>query len=350
MKVEEEDTTGDEIETDPHPEQDRTRGEGRGGRPDRQAMREQFDVDGDGELNDDERQAMREAMRERFGGRGQGDGSRSGPPRGGPSHGGGPSESTDSGDDATLTPSDVSDISQETLDDLMEAAEAAGYPVTDEMMGEITTEEVEMYAKMLGVEVRRVKSSEQGKKVSGEAAWLAYSDDQRDGNGFVEWTPFDHPQLGRVEIGGWVPYFRTLPPTHAIQEITTKQSDFIIDLAGRLPKVHVSNTIVKELGNGLWEVKVAVSNDGWLPSGTAMAKRNKRARPYVVRLEVPNQTIVTGQKVNRIWSLDGGGTKKWYRWIIQGAPRSTLNITLYSEKFGSEIIPITLQNTTGGDS
>ena len=350
MKVEEEDTTGDEIETDPHPEQDRTRGEGRGDRPDRQAMREQFDVDGDGELNDDERQAMREAMRERFGGRGQGDGSRSGPPRGGPSHGGGPSESTDSGDDATLTPSDVSDISQETLDDLMEAAEASGYPVTDEMMGEITTEEVEMYAKMLGVEVRRVKSSEQGKKVSGEAAWLAYSDDQRDGNGFVEWTPFDHPQLGSVEIGGWVPYFRTLPPTHAIQEITTKQSDFIIDLAGRLPKVHVSNTIVKELGNGLWEVKVAISNDGWLPSGTAMAKRNKRARPYVVRLEVPNQTIVTGQKVNRIWSLDGGGTKKWYRWIIQGAPRSTLNITLYSEKFGSEIIPITLQNTTGGES
>ena len=69
-----------------------------------------------------------------------------------------------------------------------------------------------------------------------------------------------------------------------------------------------------------------------------------------MRLEVPNQTIVTGQKMNRIWSLDGGGTKKWYRWIIQGAPRSTLNITLYSEKFGSEIIPITLQNTTGGDS
>ena len=353
VEDEEEGSTDDVIETDPHPEQeqDRARGEGRGGRPDRQAMREQFDVDGDGELNDEERQEMREAMRERFGGRGQGDASRSGPPHGGPPQGGRPSASSESEYDSTLTPSGVGDISQETLDDLMEAAIASGYPVTDEMMEEITPEEVEMYAKMTGVEIRRVTSSEKSnKKVSGEAAWLAYSDDQREGAGFVEWTPFDHPQLGAVEIGGWVPYFQTLPPTNAIQEITTKQSDFIIDLAGRLPKVRLSNTIVKELGNGLWEVKVAISNDGWLPSGTAMAKRNKRARPYVVRLEVPNQSIVTGQKVNRIWSLDGGGTKKWYRWIIQGASRSTVNITLYSEKFGSESIPITLQNTTGGDS
>ena len=346
-----EDATGDKIESEPGSEQDRARGEGRGGRPDRNAMREQFDADGDGELNEDERQAMREAMRERYGGRGQGDSPRGGPPHGGPPQGGISTESTDSGDDATLTPSGIGDISQETLDDLMEAAIASGYPVTDEMMAEISPEEVEQYAKMSGVVIRRVTSTEKGnKKVSGEAAWLTYSDDQRDGTGFVEWAPFDHPQLGAVEIGGWVPYFRTLPPTNAIQEITTKQSDFIIDLAGRLPKVHVSNTIVKELGNGLWEVKVAVSNDGWLPSGTSMAKRNKRARPYVVRLEVPNQTIVTGQKVNRIWSLDGGGTKKWYRWIIQGPSRSTVNITLYSEKFGSEIIPITLQDTTGGDS
>ncbi|MGD2111085.1 MAG: M14 family metallopeptidase, partial [Phycisphaerae bacterium] len=41
-----------------------------------------------------------------------------------------------------------------------------------------------------------------------EAAWLKYSHEQRGGAGFVPWTPFAHPQLGDVEIGGFAPFFR----------------------------------------------------------------------------------------------------------------------------------------------
>ncbi|MDP6693568.1 MAG: M14 family metallopeptidase, partial [Phycisphaerales bacterium] len=183
-----------------------------------------------------------------------------------------------------LTPSAVGDISQETLDELLKAAEAAGFPVTEEMMAEITPEMIEQYAKMSGVQVKRVAKETNGKaSPKGDAAWLTYSDELREGSGFVEWTPFDHPQLGEVEIGGWVPYFKTLPPTSEIDEITAKQADFIIELANRLPKMLLGEPVVKQLGNNLWEVKVAVINDGWLPSGTAMAKKNKRARPFVVR-------------------------------------------------------------------
>ena len=250
-----------------------------------------------------------------------------------------------------LTPSGIGDISQETLDELLQAAEAAGFPVSDEMMAEMTPEMVERYAKMSGVQIRRVSDSGDGASSStGDVAWLAYSDDERDGHGFVSWTPHEHPQLGEVEIGGWVPYFKTLPPTSDIADITSKQVDFLIELTSRLPKMRLDPPIIKQLGNGLWEVKVAVVNDGWLPSGTAMAKKNKRARPFVVRIDVPNDSIVTGRKVDRIWSLEGGGTRKWYRWIIQGSARSTVHITLYSEKLGTETIPISLQDTTGGDS
>ena len=100
----------------------------------------------------------------------------------------------------------------------------------------------------------------------------------------------------------------------------------------------------------MWEVKVSVVNDGWFPSGTAIAKKNKRARPFVVRIDVPNETIVTGQKVNRIWSLDGGGTRTWYRWIIQGKRMSKISIKLFSEKFGTEIITLPLKSTKGGEA
>ena len=79
-----------------------------------------------------------------------------------------------------------------------------------------------------------------------------------------------------------------------------------------------------------------------------MAKKNKRARPYIVRIDVPNKILISGRRVNRIWSLSGGGTRQWFTWIVQGKPNENVNITLFSEKFGSETISISLKNTSGG--
>ena len=258
--------------------------------------------------------------------------------------------SEDSTQNEELTPSGVGDISQETMDELFEAAVAAGYIDGGEAREETTPtlEETEMYCKMMGIEIKRVKNSKDKKNsTSEEAKWLEYSDNQHEGTGFIEWKPFDHPQLGTVEIGGWVPYFKTLPPTDAIEAITEKQAKFVIDIASRLPKVRISAPIVTKLSNGLWEVKVAVINDGWFPTGTAMAKKNKRARPFVVRLDVPNESIVSGRKVNLIWALDGKGTRKWYKWILQGKPNEKVDLTLYSEKFGTKTITTTLVETKG---
>jgi hypothetical protein len=263
------------------------------------------------------------------------------------------SDAEETSENEELTPSGVGDISQETMDELYDAAIEAGYIDGDEARSEVTPslEEAEMYCKMMGIEIRRITTNDGKKKSSSEEGkWLEYSDSQRDGKGFVPWEPFDHPQLGQVEIGGWVPYFKTLPPTDIIESITQRQSTFLIDLASRLPNVRLSSPCIKQLGSGLWEVTVAVINDGWFPTGTEMAKKNKRARPFVVRLDVPNETIISGRKVNLIWSLNGEGTRKWYKWILQGESNSDVNITLFSEKFGTITITTPLKETKGGDA
>jgi hypothetical protein len=346
----------DPIQEDPEPDAEEDdsdeavessgQSESRGrGRFDLQEMRAEFDIDGDGELNDEERGAMREHMREQFGGRGPRGGQRGGGNRSSP-------ESTHASSntvDENLTPSGIGDISQETLDELLQAAEAAGFPVTEEMMAEITPEQIEQYAKMSGIQIRHVKQPTTGSASSSEeTAWLTYSDTLRNGEGFIEWKEFDHPQLGMVEIGGWVPYFKTTPPIEEVYEITNSQTEFLLDLASKLPDVKLEAPIIKKLSANLWEVKVSVRNDGWLPTGTAMAKKNKRARPYIVRLEVQNDVILSGRKVHRIWDLAGGGTRKWFTWIIQGSPNENIDITLFSEKFGNETISLTLKNTEGG--
>jgi hypothetical protein len=272
-----------------------------------------------------------------------------GPPRGGAPRGGS-SSPTEASSEGGLTPSGIGDISQETLDELLRAAEVSGYPVTDEMMQEISASDVEQFARMAGVEIRRVKESKGKKSTSGEEAkWLQYSDDARESSGFIPWETFDHPQLGPVEIGGWKPYFKILPPIEELQTITEVQADFLINLASKLPDVSIKQPLIKNIGKGLWEIKVAVENNGWLPAGTAMAKQNKRARPYVVRLNTPNESILNGQKVRRIWTIDGGGNRIWFTWIIQGKTNSPLSITLYSEKYGVEEINTTLvENVDGG--
>ena len=120
-------------------------------------------------------------------------------------------------------------------------------------------------------------------------------------------------------------------------------------MAKRLPSVRIGDIRVEPLGGGLWRVKAPIINDGWLPAGTAMAAMNKRARPLVVRLELPNDRIVSGRRVDRIWSLPGSGTRRWHEWIITGSEGDPLVITLYSEKYGTETAQTTLAQD-GGDA
>lgn len=242
------------------------------------------------------------------------------------------------GDDegAGLTPSGIGDISMETIEELRAAAEARGFQVTDEMVAQLSPSQAEGFAKQMGIEIRRVKGAKGagGGASKGDLAWLAYSDKERDGAGFVNWTEFDHPQLGKVEIGGWVPYFKVNPPPGELAGLADRQVEFILDLGSKLPAVSLSEPEVVRLAAGLYEIKSALVNDGYLPTGTAMAVRNRRARPYVVRLSVDDDRIVTGNRVNKIWSIPGSGGRAALRWIIRADDGAEITITVYSEKFG----------------
>ena len=345
---------------------------GPGGRFDGGDFMEEFDIDGDGELNDDERTAAREAMRRRLGthnhspgganrpggrggeargGRG-GRGSRGG--RGGGGRGGGGG----GGGGEKLTPSGIGDISMETMQELRQWALDQGYPVPDDdsMMSRMTPQMVEGFAKQAGIEIRRVAKDDGGGsrgRSSGaptESDWLAYSDGRRNGDGFVAWTEIDHPDYERVEIGGWAPMFRSVPPVEALEEISRRQADFILDLAGHMPSVELQDVDVRRLSDGLWEVKASLVNEGRLPAGTAMAKRNRRARPWVVRLGVEPDAIVTGRPVHKVWRLEGDGGRYEMRWVVEHPGDAPLEVELFSEKYGQDrrSIPLSTDETDGG--
>ena len=76
-----------------------------------------------------------------------------------------------------------------------------------------------------------------------------------------------------------------------------------------------------------------------------MQNNDERARPWVVRLSVPNEQILTGQRINKIWSIPGSDGREQFRWIIRADDGAELTITLYSEKFGESERTLWLQET-----
>ncbi len=186
---------------------------------------------------------------------------------------------------------------------------------------------------------------EEGPADKDAAAWLKYSDEKRDGAGFVPWTSFPHPQLGAVEIGGFVPFFRTTPPAEMIEEISEKQLAFVLDLGGRFPNLAIVAPKVTALSDTVYQIETALVNDGYFPSGLGIAKENRRVRPAVVMLDVPLDRILGGTRVERIWSVPGSGGRNKLRWVVRGAAGSTVTIRLISEKYGNQQVDVTLAST-----
>lgn len=176
-----------------------------------------------------------------------------------------------------------------------------------------------------------------------DAKWLKYSDEKREKAGFIEWTPFDHPQLGKVEIGGFVPGFKHNPPEDDLARLADEQTKFAAALLGKLPRVSLDAPVVEAMGPGLWRITVRATNTGYLPTMPAIGVKARRAMPSVVSLDVPMERIVTGQKAGRFWAIPGSGGAADQQWVITGDAGSTVTIRFAPTFGGEQSMTITLQ-------
>jgi hypothetical protein len=80
-------------------------------------------------------------------------------------------------------------------------------------------------------------------------ALLAYQDDVYDGEMFVDWTPYNHPELGRGEVGGWVSTFgsNNAIPGETLERICDVHWQFELFKAGLLPKLEITEASAEVL-------------------------------------------------------------------------------------------------------
>lgn len=111
---------------------------------------------------------------------------------------------------------------------------------------------------------------------------LAWSDRELGGRAFVEWYPYDHPQLGPVELGGWdIAAFWTNPPRHLMEAEVARHSEFALHLALISPRLLVRDLVATRLEGDVWEVRLVVENSGWLPTNVTQRALDRGLVPAV---------------------------------------------------------------------
>lgn len=176
-----------------------------------------------------------------------------------------------------------------------------------------------------------------------DAKWLKYSDDSRSAEGFIPFKPFNHPQLGPVEIGGFIPGFKLNPPADEVPALVDEQTSFVAQLISKLPNIVADDPIVEDLGGGLWRITLRVSNTGYLPTRPAIGVKTRRLPPLRVQLDLPEDRVIAGDRLTRIQSLPGAGGSRTIQWTIRGDANSTITATVKAAEYADHPIPIQLQ-------
>jgi hypothetical protein len=126
-----------------------------------------------------------------------------------------------------------------------------------------------------------------------------WSEEKLGGKGHVDWKPFQHPELGRVEIGGWNRFHAFVnPPPHLLENELARFPKWLLWQALVSPKMEVVAADAAALGAGTWRVQLVVQNTGWLPSYVSKrAVERKVVRGVIAEITLPpGAELATGKR------------------------------------------------------
>ena len=171
-------------------------------------------------------------------------------------------------------------------------------------------------AKEAGVEATKWIDWYRQHPVEDDVKLLKWSDEQCGGQAHVAWKPFQHPQLGAVEIGGWdkMNYWRNPPPALRERE-AARFPAWMTQLGLALPKLELVRTEVRALGPDTWRVRLAVANAGYLPAYvTQRALERKVVRGVMFEIHLPTGnpsiSLVSGKERMEGPQLEGHAPKQ----------------------------------------
>ena len=164
-----------------------------------------------------------------------------------------------------------------------------------------------------------------------DKALLAWSDKYWEGKGFVNWEKAEHPTLGEVEVGGYVPYLENTPKPELIDSLAKTQLPWLLHLSKQLPQITFNSEKFTDLGAGVYKMEMYIENKGKLAYPIAMGQRNGHPAPIIIVLDGDFE-ILQGKKRTTVGGINGNQIKK-LTWIIQTKKNQEISAKIESAVF-----------------
>ncbi|UCC73785.1 MAG: peptidase [Gemmatimonadota bacterium] len=189
---------------------------------------------------------------------------------------------------------------------------------------------------------------------------LIWDDEENGGRGFREWEPFEHPELGSVEIGGFHPkFFSQNGPPEVLEHWISVQALFNLEMAKHLPQIADVEAAVRRLerwdDSTAYRVTVSWANSGKLPTALRQAQLVKIVQEDRVRLDFDSTLVRRDAPVVRIvepaarddviragWTLPGERKSVSFELHTYGVPGVEGEVHILSTRGGLVKIPLVL--------
>lgn len=167
-------------------------------------------------------------------------------------------------------------------------------------------------------------------------AFMLYNDSILGGKGFAAWKEFDHPKLGKVDIGGNIPYAETLPLPQQMDTLLNVQVPWIFELVKQIPALAIEEVTVEPQGSGIYRVNAWISNNRQFSFPLAIGQRTKVPPPAIITLTGKGIILISGKARAPLEALNGFEKRK-LTWIVKAD--ASLDILIRVDPvnaFGSE--------------
>ncbi|MCW5755509.1 MAG: hypothetical protein KIT24_12450 [Phycisphaeraceae bacterium] len=167
------------------------------------------------------------------------------------------------------------------------------------------------------------------------------------GQTFSDYKEFDHPQFGKILIGGPNKWSSRNTPTFMLEEECHRNFAFTMYHASCMPKVSFGRHEIRRTVDGLWIVTIEVRNEQVIPTRLAIAASRRLGLPDLLTVE--GARVVASGRLNvwfdrqmsdhgaepaRVLLEDGipGRGKRILRFVLAGEPGDLVTFRYQAEK------------------
>ena len=143
-------------------------------------------------------------------------------------------------------------------------------------------------------ELKQQQEQDPDSPISPERARYFFDDHLEFGDEYIEWAPFDHPEYGKVEMGGWKKTYGRVPPRFMNEELAHRNMAFTLYQADEMPLVRMGEPTVERVGGDVYRVRVELINDKIVPTITGKAAQNHVVPPDLLTIDGRVDVVTAG--------------------------------------------------------